>query len=145
MTSPRSQLVDSDAPGFYHCVSRCAPRAFLCGTGAYSGRCFEHRKSWVEDRLLELAECFAIGVYAFVETRPTIIPTATRSTIRSIPVSREVAPDERLSDRFAAQPAPGDRLGPAIATARHETHRRESGYSSPNAGRGARARILGER
>ena len=62
MTASRSQLVASDAPGFYHCVSRCVRRAFLCGTDAYTGRCFEHRKPWVEERLLELADIFAIGV-----------------------------------------------------------------------------------
>jgi len=65
MTSPRSQLVDADAPGFYHCISRCVRRAFLCGEDALTGRSFEHRKQWVEDRLLELAEVFAVGVYAY--------------------------------------------------------------------------------
>jgi hypothetical protein len=65
MTAPRSQLISSDAPGFYHCVSRCVRRAFLCGTDSYTGRCFEHRKPWVEERLVELADIFAVGVYAF--------------------------------------------------------------------------------
>jgi REP element-mobilizing transposase RayT len=65
MTSPRSHLVDPEAPGFYHCISRCVRRAFLCGEDALSGRSFEHRKQWVEERLLELAEVFAVGVYAY--------------------------------------------------------------------------------
>lgn len=65
MTAARRELVDPDSPGFFHCVSRCVRRAFLCGEDAYSGRSFEHRKQWVEDRLLELAECFAVGLYAF--------------------------------------------------------------------------------
>jgi REP element-mobilizing transposase RayT len=65
MTSPRSHLVDPDAPGFYHCVSRCVRRAFLCGEDAVTGRSFEHRKQWVEDRLLELADVFAVGVFAY--------------------------------------------------------------------------------
>jgi len=65
MTSPRSQLVDSSSPGYFHCVSRCVRRAFLCGFDAPSGKDFEHRRGWVEDRLLELAECFAIGIYAY--------------------------------------------------------------------------------
>lgn len=65
MTSPRSHLVDPAAPGFYHCVSRCVRRAFLCGEDALSGRSFEHRRQWVEDRLLELAGIFAVGVYAY--------------------------------------------------------------------------------
>jgi len=65
MTSPRRQIVDPAASGFYHCVSRCVRRAFLCGQDAYSGKDFEHRKEWVEQRLLELARWFSVGVYSY--------------------------------------------------------------------------------
>jgi REP element-mobilizing transposase RayT len=65
MTSPRSHLVDPAATGFYHCMSRCVRRAFLCGEDASTGRSYEHRKQWVEDRLLELAEVFSVGIYAY--------------------------------------------------------------------------------
>lgn len=65
MTSPRSHLVDPSSPGFYHCISRCVRRAFLCGEDVATGRSFEHRRQWVEDRLLELADIFAVGVYAY--------------------------------------------------------------------------------
>ncbi len=30
-----------------------------------TGRSFEHRKQWVEAQLLELAQVFAVGVYAY--------------------------------------------------------------------------------
>ena len=46
-------------------MSRCVRRAFLCGEDAYTGRSYEHRKIWVEERLLALAECFAVGLYAY--------------------------------------------------------------------------------
>jgi REP element-mobilizing transposase RayT len=65
MTYPRRLLVPPHAPGQYHCVSRCVRRAFLCGRDAYSGRCFEHRKRWVEERLFELAELFAVSIYGY--------------------------------------------------------------------------------
>ncbi len=65
MTSPRRQIVDPAEPGFYHCISRCVRRAFLCGRDGESGDSFEHRKQWVEDRLLELATMFAVGIYAY--------------------------------------------------------------------------------
>jgi hypothetical protein len=65
MRTPRCQLVSSTAAGCYHCVSRCVRRAFLCGNDELTGRSFAHRKQWIEDRLIELANVFAAGVYAY--------------------------------------------------------------------------------
>ena len=65
MTYPRSHIVDEDAPGFYHVVSRCVRRAFLCGWDKFTGHSYEHRRQWIEARILELAECFAVSVYAY--------------------------------------------------------------------------------
>ena len=65
MTYPRSHLVSTEEPGSFHVVSRCVRRAFLCGKDQLTGKCFEHRRQWIEDRILELAECFAVSVYAF--------------------------------------------------------------------------------
>ena len=59
MATPRSQIVDPAVTPWYHCVSRCVRRAFLCGEG------FEHRKQWIEDRLQELAGIFAVDCAGF--------------------------------------------------------------------------------
>jgi REP element-mobilizing transposase RayT len=37
----------------------------LCGEDSYSGQSYEHRRGWVEDRLLYLASVFAIDVCAY--------------------------------------------------------------------------------
>jgi len=65
MGYPRQLLVVPDVAGTFHCVSRCVRRAFLCGDDAYSGRNFDHRKQWLEDRLIELADVFSISVLAY--------------------------------------------------------------------------------
>jgi len=40
-------------------------RAFLCGTDAYSGKSFEHRRGWIVERVKQLAGVFAIDVAAY--------------------------------------------------------------------------------
>jgi hypothetical protein len=60
----KNQISLIDTP-YYHCVSRCVRRSFLCGMDTYSGQSFEHRRGWVEKRLLFLASVFAIDVAAY--------------------------------------------------------------------------------
>ena len=65
MPKPREQKISLEATPYYHCVSRCVRRAFLCGTDQLSGRCYEHRRGWLEDKLLSLPEIFAIDIAAY--------------------------------------------------------------------------------
>ena len=65
MTLPRNQLISLDSTPYYHCVSRCVRRAFLCGKDPVSGKNYEHRREWIEERILYLAQYFCIQVAAY--------------------------------------------------------------------------------
>ncbi|MBO1518250.1 transposase [Oceanisphaera pacifica] len=65
MAKPRVAQVSLQDTPFYHCVSRTVRRAFLCGVDEVSGRTFEHRRQWLEKRLLFLTQAFAIDITAY--------------------------------------------------------------------------------
>lgn len=65
MTRPRSQLVSLEATSYYHCISRCVRRAFLCGKDCVTGKSFDHRKPWLVERLALLTDVFAIDIAAY--------------------------------------------------------------------------------
>ncbi len=64
MPRPRQTLIRLEDTPYYHCVSRCVRRAFLCGEDAQSGRSFEYRRGWIEERVYELTQYFSIDICA---------------------------------------------------------------------------------
>jgi len=65
MPKPRYAQMSLAATPYYHCTSRVVRKAFLCGLDINTGENYEHRRQWVEDKLLELGEIFAIDICAY--------------------------------------------------------------------------------
>jgi hypothetical protein len=59
MAIARARLVDLSVTRWYHCITRCVRQAFLLGQGP------ANRKDWIERRLEELAQIFAVAVGGF--------------------------------------------------------------------------------
>ena len=65
MPQPRKNIISLADTPYYHCMSRCVRRAFLCGVDHYSGNDYEHRRAWLEDKLHHTASVFAIRLCAY--------------------------------------------------------------------------------
>ena len=65
MTQARKTIVSLDDTPYYHCMSRCVRRAFLCGVDSYSGIDYEHRREWLENKLHSVANAFAVKLCAY--------------------------------------------------------------------------------
>jgi len=65
MPKARKEQISLEATPYYHCVSRCVRRAFLCGEDYQTGTSYEHRRGWLEEKLLSLPKIFAIDIAAY--------------------------------------------------------------------------------
>lgn len=65
MTRARYQQVSLQDTPYYHCISRCVRRAYLCGDDPVSGKNFDHRKQWLVTRIKQLASRFAVDICAY--------------------------------------------------------------------------------
>ena len=82
---PRSDVFDPREVSVFHCMNRCVRHSALLGIDASSGRCFDHRKQWLEDAIASLAKSFAIDVLSYailsnhfhivLRNRPDVVAT----------------------------------------------------------------------
>ena len=65
MTRARYQQISLKDKPYYHCISHCVRRAFLCGDDPVSGKNLDHRKRWIVTRIRQLAAQFSVEVCAY--------------------------------------------------------------------------------
>ena len=104
MTIARAHLVDPAVTRWYHCVTRCVRRAFLLGEEGCD------RKGWIERRLEELAEIFAVAVGGF-----SIIDNHLHLLVRLDADMAKGWSDEEVVRRWGRLFPPRDKARQAVA------------------------------
>jgi hypothetical protein len=61
----RREVLSEGEVQVVHCINRCVRSGFLCGTDPFTGKCYEHRREWIRNRLEFLAAVFAVDVLGF--------------------------------------------------------------------------------
>jgi len=95
MTYARSQIAPPGEHGCFHVVTRCVRRAFLCGSDQFSGKNFDHRRQWIEDRIRFLAESFAVSIYSY-----GVMSNHTHIVLSIDPEAVAGWNDEEVADRW---------------------------------------------
>jgi hypothetical protein len=108
MAIARAQLVDTSVTRWYHCVTRCVRRAFLLGEGDHN------RKEWIENRLEELAEIFAVAVGGF-----SVMDNHLHVLLRLDPAVAEAWSDEEVVRRWGRLFPPRDKSRQPMAVTEH--------------------------
>jgi hypothetical protein len=97
MTIARAQLVDPSVTRWYHCMSKCVRGADLLT------KVPEDRKAWIEQRLQELAQIFAVGVAGF-----TVMDNHLHVLLRLDPDVASAWSDEEVVGRWGQLFPPRD-------------------------------------
>ena len=96
MARPRSEQISLADTPYYHVVSRCVRRAFLCGEDQESKRNYEHRRQWVEDRIRLLASLFAVDVAAYA-----VMSNHYHIVVKVVPEQLQSVPDAEILQRWS--------------------------------------------
>jgi hypothetical protein len=81
----RSEVFDPQEVAIVHVIQHCVRRCFLMGSDPATGRNYDHRKQWLEVRLVHFAKYFGIDLLCFsilsnhfqlvLRSRPDVVAT----------------------------------------------------------------------
>ena len=108
MAIARAQLVDLSLTRWYHCVTSCVRRAFLLGEGDHN------RKEWLENRLEELADIFAVAVGGF-----SVMNNHLHLLLRLDPEVAQAWSDDEVVRRWGRLFPPRNKLRQPIPVSQH--------------------------
>ena len=91
----RGEVINPLEIQIIHAVGRCVRRAFLCGNDPYTGKCYEHRRAWIRDRLEFLASIFGIDCLTY-----SVMHNHMHLVLRSRPDIVEGWSDEEVARRW---------------------------------------------
>lgn len=89
-------MVCLDTTPYYHVVSRCVRRAFLCGEDRVTGKSFEHRRDWIADRVRLLSTIFCVDIAAYA-----IMSNHYHLVVKLVPDRARNWSDDEVLDRWA--------------------------------------------
>jgi REP element-mobilizing transposase RayT len=92
---PRSEVVDPDVVGVYHCYSQLVQQRYLFGLDTLTGRDYSYRKEWVRDGFRELAGAMAIEILDFA-----VLDNHQHVVLRNRPDIVESWSDEEVLQRW---------------------------------------------
>ena len=97
MPRARKHLVSVADTPYYHVYSRCVRRAFLCGVDRHSGKSYEHRRAWIEDRVRLLSSLFSIDLCAYA-----VMSNHYHLVVRLNPAEPDRWSDDEVLQRWTA-------------------------------------------
>lgn len=123
MTQARHLTVYSDRPGFYHCMTRCVRQAFLFDATGPCTQARSDRRHWIERRLFELCESFAVGLYAWAA-----MSNHCHVVILVDPLEPQKWSDEECAERWCRiSQFPGRKVAPDKRRRREQALLRDAG------------------
>ena len=104
MTTARCRLVDPEITRWYHCISRCVRGSLLLGIDGGTDR-----KAWIQNRLHELGDIFAVSVAGFA-----VLDNHLHVLARIDPEVANAWSDEEVVRRWSKLHPPRNRHGELV-------------------------------